>query len=115
MDRGCVERMKNFQNPPLLVGQVMQMVMTLVGKRFPSSSGGGGGGRNLREPSARLSPGPESGRISSSSSSAKPVSRTGEAQTCAASFVSRSVKRINYVDRSENEQEQFPFKAHDPG
>ena len=36
VDRGCVERMKAFQNPPLLVGQVMEMVMLLVGKRLPS-------------------------------------------------------------------------------
>ena len=28
--------MKAFQNPPLLVGQTMEMVMLLVGKRLPS-------------------------------------------------------------------------------
>ena len=34
--RQCVERLKAFQNPPMLVGQVMEMIMTLIGKRQPS-------------------------------------------------------------------------------
>ena len=36
VDRACIERMKAFQNPPVLVGQVMEMVMLLVGKRLPT-------------------------------------------------------------------------------
>lgn len=31
VDRQCIERLKNFQNPPLLVGYMMEMVMTLIG------------------------------------------------------------------------------------
>ncbi|XP_074662754.1 uncharacterized protein LOC141915202 [Tubulanus polymorphus] len=37
VDRGCIERLKAFGSPPLLVGQVMEMVMTLIGKRVPNS------------------------------------------------------------------------------
>ena len=33
VDRQCIERLKNFQNPPMLVGHVMEMVMTLIGKK----------------------------------------------------------------------------------
>lgn len=36
VDRQCVERLKAFQTPPVLVGQVMEMVMILIGKRLPS-------------------------------------------------------------------------------
>ena len=36
MDRNCIERVRNFSSPPVLVGQVMEMVMTLIGKRLPS-------------------------------------------------------------------------------
>ncbi|XP_041355189.1 dynein gamma chain, flagellar outer arm-like isoform X3 [Gigantopelta aegis] len=36
VDRQCIERLKAFSNPPQLVGQVMEMVMTLIGKRLPS-------------------------------------------------------------------------------
>ena len=36
VDRQCIERLKGFSSPPLLVGQVMEMVMTLIGKRLPS-------------------------------------------------------------------------------
>ncbi|XP_077973667.1 uncharacterized protein LOC120348568 isoform X2 [Styela clava] len=31
VDRGCIERLKKFQNPPVLVAQVLEMVMVLVG------------------------------------------------------------------------------------
>ncbi|XP_023932047.1 dynein heavy chain 5, axonemal-like isoform X1 [Lingula anatina] len=33
VDRSCIERLRAFQNPPMLVGHVMEMVMTLIGKR----------------------------------------------------------------------------------
>ena len=33
VDRQCIERLKNFQNPPVLVGHVMEMVFTLIGKK----------------------------------------------------------------------------------
>ena len=33
VDRQCIERLKNFQNPPVLVGHVMEMIFTLIGKR----------------------------------------------------------------------------------
>ena len=36
VDRSCIERLRAFQNPPMLVGHVMEMVMTLIGKRLPS-------------------------------------------------------------------------------
>ena len=64
VDRQCIERMKNFQNPPLLVGQVMEMVMTLIGKRLPSQR------LEFRAESYPTRDG-ESGRFSSSSSSTK--------------------------------------------
>ena len=36
VDRQCIERLKNFQNPPILVGHVMEMIFTLIGKRTVS-------------------------------------------------------------------------------
>ena len=33
VDRQCIERLKNFQNPPVLVGHVMEMIFTLIGKK----------------------------------------------------------------------------------
>ncbi|XP_025098007.1 LOW QUALITY PROTEIN: dynein gamma chain, flagellar outer arm-like [Pomacea canaliculata] len=63
VDRQCIERLKAFQTPPVLVGQVMEMVMILIGKRLPS--------QRIQE--VRENPGKEdlSSRMSSSSSSTK--------------------------------------------
>ncbi|RDD45872.1 Dynein heavy chain 5, axonemal [Trichoplax sp. H2] len=36
IDRSCVERLRVFQNPPSLVGTVMEMTMVLLGKLEPS-------------------------------------------------------------------------------
>ncbi|BFZ10052.1 hypothetical protein BsWGS_13093 [Bradybaena similaris] len=36
VDRNVVERIRAFQNPPVLVGQVVEMVLVLIGKRLPS-------------------------------------------------------------------------------
>ncbi|XP_052807484.1 dynein axonemal heavy chain 5-like isoform X7 [Mya arenaria] len=36
VDKGCIERLRAFSSPPVLVGQVMEMVMILIGKRLPS-------------------------------------------------------------------------------
>lgn len=36
VDRACIERLRGFGTPPVLVGQVMEMVMILIGKRLPS-------------------------------------------------------------------------------
>ena len=36
VDRQCVERLKAFQNPPMLVGFVMEMVMIFIGKKLTS-------------------------------------------------------------------------------
>lgn len=33
IDKACVERIRSFQNPPALIGQVMEMVTVLIGKR----------------------------------------------------------------------------------
>ena len=33
VDKGCIDRIKAFSSPPLLVAQVMEMVLTLIGKR----------------------------------------------------------------------------------
>ncbi|CAG5121561.1 unnamed protein product, partial [Candidula unifasciata] len=35
VDRNVVERIRAFQNPPVLVGQVVEMVLVLIGKRLP--------------------------------------------------------------------------------
>ncbi|XP_067674368.1 uncharacterized protein [Haliotis asinina] len=61
VDRQCIERLRAFANPPTLVGQVMEMVMMLIGKRLPS--------QRIQD----LSPLKEdmSSRMSSSSSSTK--------------------------------------------
>ncbi|XP_052089132.1 uncharacterized protein LOC127725852 isoform X10 [Mytilus californianus] len=63
VDRGCIERIRQFSNPPLLVGQVMEMVMMLVGKRLPS--------QRLYEPKESTGKDEMSSRMSSSSSSTK--------------------------------------------
>ena len=36
VDRPTVERIRQFVSPPLLVGQVMEMVLVLIGKRMPN-------------------------------------------------------------------------------
>ncbi|XP_055889445.1 dynein axonemal heavy chain 8-like isoform X4 [Biomphalaria glabrata] len=36
VDRGVIEHVRAFSNPPLLVGQIIEMVMVLIGKRLPS-------------------------------------------------------------------------------
>ena len=61
MDRQCIERLKNFQNPPVLVGHVMEMVFTLIGKK------------SVQRQDKGEYPGKEdqSGRYSASSSSTK--------------------------------------------
>ncbi|KAL5010133.1 hypothetical protein ScPMuIL_012438 [Solemya velum] len=63
VDRQCIERMKVFTNPPVLVLQVIEMVMMLIGKRLPSQ----------RIHDSREYPGKDdmSSRMSSSSSSTK--------------------------------------------
>lgn len=39
VDRSCVERIRAFQNPPALIGQIMEMIIILVGKqKLPESS-----------------------------------------------------------------------------
>jgi dynein heavy chain len=62
VDRQCIERLKNFQNPPMLVGHVMEMVMTLIGKKSISKSTIGGDYPSKDE---------QSGRYSASSGSTK--------------------------------------------
>lgn len=39
VDRACVERIRAFQNPPALIGQIMEMIMILIGKKkLPESA-----------------------------------------------------------------------------
>ena len=33
VDRACIERIRAFQNPPFLVGQIMEMITVMIGKR----------------------------------------------------------------------------------
>lgn len=63
VDRNCIEHLRAFQNPPLLVGLVMEMVMTLIGKRLPS--------QRLEARDLYPSKDEHSGRFSASSSSTK--------------------------------------------
>jgi dynein heavy chain len=36
IDKGCIERIRTFQNPPALLGQILDMTVTLIGrKKFP--------------------------------------------------------------------------------
>lgn len=36
VDRPCIERVRAFQNPPALIGQIMEMIIVLIGRRkFP--------------------------------------------------------------------------------
>jgi len=44
VNRQCVERVKAFQNPTELIGQVVEMVMTLIGRRLKTKRGGSMGG-----------------------------------------------------------------------
>ena len=89
VDRQCIERMKNFQNPPLLVGQVMEMVMTLIGKRLPSQ-------RLEFRPESYPTRDGESGRFSSSSSSTKFTTKKSKCEhTFYLSIVPHSGSRIS--------------------
>ncbi|XP_070190368.1 uncharacterized protein [Littorina saxatilis] len=76
VDRQCIERLKAFQTPPILVGQVMEMVMMLIGKRLPS--------QRIQE-SRDYPTGKEdlSSRMSSSSSSTKLIVKKSERQRSA--------------------------------
>ena len=62
VDRSAIDRLRGFQNPPMLVGQVMEMVMILIGKRLPAQR------QERGEYPARDE---QSGRFSNSSSSTK--------------------------------------------
>ncbi|XP_077977225.1 dynein axonemal heavy chain 8-like isoform X3 [Glandiceps talaboti] len=44
VDRACIERLRSFNNPPLIVLQVMEMVLTLLGKQKPILSSDKTGG-----------------------------------------------------------------------
>ena len=33
IDKGCIERIKTFQNPPVLLGQILEMTVTLIGRK----------------------------------------------------------------------------------
>lgn len=35
VDRNVIEHVRAFQNPPMLVGQAIEMILVLVGKRLP--------------------------------------------------------------------------------
>ena len=63
MDRSCIERLKVFQNPPVLVGFVMEMVMILIGKKST--------GDRIEKRDAYPSRDESSGRFSASSGSTK--------------------------------------------
>ena len=67
VDRQCIERLKGFSSPPLLVGQVMEMVMTLIGKRLPT--------QRIHEVKDYPQKEDMSSRMSSSSSGTKVVKR----------------------------------------
>ncbi|XP_064629693.1 uncharacterized protein LOC135488785 isoform X2 [Lineus longissimus] len=64
VDRGCVERLRAFSQPPALVGHVMEMVMTLIGKRLP-------GVPRQVERETQANKDDQSSRMSASSSSTK--------------------------------------------
>ena len=38
VDRPCIERIRAFQNPPALIGQIMEMVMIMIGKKKVQSN-----------------------------------------------------------------------------
>jgi dynein heavy chain len=33
VDRACIEKIRAFQNPPVLIGQIMEMVLIIIGKK----------------------------------------------------------------------------------
>ncbi|KAF6026452.1 hypothetical protein EB796_015243 [Bugula neritina] len=68
VDRQCIERVRSFTNPSLLVVQVMEMVMVLIGKRMSF-------GRDNQNKSTHVSD-ETSGRISASSSSTRFTKKT---------------------------------------
>ncbi|XP_035829673.1 dynein heavy chain 5, axonemal isoform X2 [Aplysia californica] len=73
VDRSVIEHVRAFANPPLLVGQVIEMVMVLIGKRLPS--------QRIAEVKESY-PGKEdlSSRMSSSSSSTKLIVKKSKAK-----------------------------------
>ena len=87
VDRQCIEKVKGFQTPPLLVGQVMEMVMILIGKRLPSQRI-----QEVRDyPSTKED---LSSRMSSSSSSTKLIVKKSE---CAVSSSPFGPMQVNLV------------------
>ncbi|XP_076466964.1 uncharacterized protein LOC143298129 [Babylonia areolata] len=90
VDRQCIERLKAFQSPPVLVGQVMEMVMILIGKRLPSQriQEARGGDYTAKEDL--------SSRMSSSSSSTKLIVKKTERQ--------RSAKQVKDSERFDRAQ-----------
>ncbi|CAH1799095.1 unnamed protein product [Owenia fusiformis] len=60
VDRSTIERLKNFKDPPIMVGHIMEMIMTLIGKRKID---------NVKEPKETNTKEEMSGRMSASSSS----------------------------------------------
>lgn len=74
VDRACIERLRGFGNPPTLVGQVMEMVMILIGKRLPS--------QRLYETRELTGKEEMSSRMSSSSSSTRIGVKKGGSLKC---------------------------------
>lgn len=69
VDRPCLERIRGFQNPPILVGHVMEMVFILIGKTLPGMA------RIERVDTSAFPAESSSGRMSASSGSTRPLRR----------------------------------------
>ncbi|XP_059166583.1 dynein axonemal heavy chain 8-like [Physella acuta] len=67
VDRGVIEHVRAFSNPPILVGQIIEMVMVLIGKKLPS--------QRISESNREANSGKDdmSSRMSTSSGGTKPI------------------------------------------
>ena len=88
VDRQCVERLKAFQKPPVLVGYVLEMVMILIGKK-PTSD-------RLERRDIYPSKDDFSGQFSSSSGSTKTGVKKGKMKP---PFLERKVAENDFKDK----------------
>ncbi|XP_077863125.1 dynein axonemal heavy chain 5-like [Saccoglossus kowalevskii] len=107
VDRACIERLRSFQNPPLIVLQVMEMVLTMIGKQKPVHYYDKFGGSDAKLPNEDASL--ISGRQSTSSGASKSPTkgwRAGQKDTATSGY-----QRDDYRARKSKKDEDKERKA----
>ncbi|GFN75495.1 dynein beta chain, ciliary [Plakobranchus ocellatus] len=103
VDRSVIEHVRAFTNPPLLVGQVIEMVMVLIGKRLPSqriAEVRDGAGHGKEDLSSRLSSSSGSQKLAAKKAKAKDADKFDRAQW--KSMQQTMTDSIKFVDMLHN-------------